>query len=263
MSSSLEQIKAVKDALPQHVAIIMDGNGRWAQQRGKLRVLGHQAGVKAVRKVVSLATQLELKSLTLFAFSSENWRRPEEEVSSLMNLFLSVLQREVKKLKNNNVRLRIVGDTSRFSDKLRQRIQAAEQMTADNDGLILNIAANYGGRWDIAQAAQQLAQQVAEGTLQASDIDEQALNQQIAAESVADIDLLIRTGGEKRISNFLLWQMAYAELFFSDVLWPDFDEQAFAAALACYVQRERRFGCTGEQVRKLLISNSMNEENFA
>ncbi|MGY5452930.1 isoprenyl transferase [Agarivorans sp. MS3-6] len=254
---------AMKEAMPKHVAIIMDGNGRWAQQRGKLRMFGHQAGVKAVRRSVSFATQLEIKSLTLFAFSSENWRRPEDEVSSLMNLFLTVLQREVKKLKNNNVQLRIIGDTSRFSEKLQKRIIQAEQDTAANDGLILNIAANYGGRWDILNATQQMAQKVASGSLRAEDITEQHISDVMACDTVGDVDLLIRTGGDHRISNFLLWQTAYSELCFCDVLWPDFDEQAFGDAVATFVSRERRFGCTGEQVQELLKDNQYNEDSFA
>ena len=257
------QQAAVKEAIPKHVAIIMDGNGRWAQQRGKLRMFGHQAGVKSVRRAVSFATQVGVKSLTLFAFSSENWRRPEEEVSSLMNLFLTVLQREVKKLKNNNVQLRIIGDTSRFSDKLQKRIAIAQNETAVNDGLVLNIAANYGGRWDIVNASQQLAEQVKKGHLDAQDISEEHISALMDSDTVGDVDLLIRTGGDHRISNFLLWQTAYAELYFSDVLWPDFDEDAFGEAIAAFVSRERRFGCTGEQVQALLIDNQKNEDHFA
>ncbi|GGB01626.1 polyprenyl diphosphate synthase [Agarivorans gilvus] len=257
------QQAAVKEAMPKHVAIIMDGNGRWAQQRGKLRMFGHQAGVKSVRRAVSFATQVGIQSLTLFAFSSENWRRPEEEVSSLMNLFLTVLQREVKKLKNNNVQLRIIGDTSRFSEKLQQRIAVAQQETADNTGLVLNIAANYGGRWDMLNACQQLCRQVKSGALDEQQITEQDISTLMEENTVGDVDLLIRTGGDHRISNFLLWQTAYAEFYFSDVLWPDFDDDAFGKAIAAFVSRERRFGCTGEQVQALLNNNQQNEDHFA
>ncbi|WP_432453848.1 MULTISPECIES: polyprenyl diphosphate synthase [unclassified Agarivorans] len=263
MTVSEEQQLPIKDAMPKHVAIIMDGNGRWAKQRGKMRMFGHQAGVKSVRRAVSLASQLKIQTLTLFAFSSENWRRPEEEVSSLMNLFLTVLQREVKKLKNNNVQLRIIGDTSRFSQKLQQRIAQAQSDTADNDGLVLNIAANYGGRWDILHASQLLARQVQEGSLDIEDMTEQRFSEVMGLETAGDVDLLIRTGGDHRISNFLLWQVAYAELYFCDVLWPDFDERAFSDAVAAFVSRERRFGCTGEQLQAQLKNNQFNEGHFA
>lgn len=242
--------------LPRHVAIIMDGNGRWAKQRGKLRVSGHKAGVKSVRAAVSFAHQLKLDALTLFAFSSENWRRPEEEVSALMSLFIAVLGSEVKKLHRNNIRLQVIGARSGFSAHLQRKIADAEALTANNTGLTLNIAANYGGRWDITQACRQAAEQVANGTLNAADIDEDYLNGLMNMADLAPMDLLIRTGGEQRISNFLLWQLAYAELHFTPVLWPDFDETAFSNAIAAFVSRERRFGCTGEQIRALLKAES-------
>ncbi len=229
----------------------MDGNGRWAERQGKPRVWGHKKGVDAVRRAVSFCRRLNIPSLTLFAFSSENWRRPEDEVSSLMELFMFVLQKEIKLLHKNQVRLNIIGDLSRFSTKLQAKIAEAEALTAGNTGLTLNVAANYGGRWDIAQAAQQLATQVAAGTLRAEDINEQLLASHIQMHDQPELDLMIRTGGDIRISNFLLWQAAYAELLFIDTLWPDFDDQVFADAIASFVSRERRFGCTGAQIREL------------
>lgn len=239
--------------LPRHVAIIMDGNGRWAEQRGKFRVSGHKAGVKSVRAAVRFAYQLKLEALTLFAFSSENWRRPEDEVSALMSLFIAVLGSEVKKLHRNNIRLKVVGERRGFSEHLQRKIADAESLTANNTGVTLNIAANYGGRWDITQASRRLAEQVAAGTLVPTDINEQLLNEQMQLADLAPVDLLIRTGGEHRISNFLLWQLAYAELYFTPVLWPDFGEEAFSDAIAAFVSRERRFGCTGEQIRAMLV----------
>ncbi|GAA3535224.1 polyprenyl diphosphate synthase [Zobellella aerophila] len=238
--------------LPRHVAIIMDGNGRWAEQRGKLRVSGHKAGVKAVRDAVTFAYKLKLDALTLFAFSSENWRRPQDEVSALMGLFVAVLGSEVRKLHRNNIRLRIIGDRSAFSASLQGKIADAEQLTANNSGLTLNIAANYGGRWDITQACRQLAEQVAGGDLLPEQIDERLLGAHLTLAEQAPVDLLIRTGGEQRISNFLLWQLAYAELYFTPVLWPDFGEESFSEAIAAFVGRERRFGCTGAQIRALV-----------
>lgn len=230
------------ERMPQHVAIIMDGNGRWAKQQGKLRIFGHQNGVQAVRKAVNFAAQHNIKVLTLYAFSSENWRRPQDEVSALMTLFMKALRSEIKKLHKHNIRLNILGDTSRFNEKLRDEIQAAENLTANNSGLILNIAANYGGHWDIVQAAQKLAEQVKNGEIQPADITDERLQAALSTEEQPQVDLLIRTSGEQRISNFLLWQIAYAELFFSPVLWPDFNEHSFADAIIAYQQRERRFG---------------------
>lgn len=250
MALDAEQIS--QQLLPKHVAIIMDGNGRWAQAQGHPRVYGHKKGVDAVREAVKFCSKLGIESLTLFAFSSENWRRPEEEVTTLMELFLMVLGREVKKLHKNNVRLSIIGDLGRFSTKLQEKIAAAQALTANNSGLRLNIAANYGGRWDIAQAAKQLALKVSAGEITADDVDEHSLAKHISLNEQSELDLLIRTGGDLRISNFLLWQAAYAELYFTPTLWPDFNESVFAEAIACYVSRERRFGCTGEQIKQLL-----------
>ncbi|MGX2957027.1 polyprenyl diphosphate synthase [Ursidibacter arcticus] len=228
--------------MPQHVAIIMDGNGRWAKQQGKLRIFGHQNGVKAVRSAVNFAAKHQIKVLTLYAFSSENWSRPEAEVSALMMLFMKALDSEVKKLHQNNIRLKIIGDKSRFSESLQKRIEQSEQLTSQNTGLILNIAANYGGYWDIVNAAKQLATEVKQGILEIEQITPDRFQQALVTEDQPQVDLLIRTSGEQRISNFLLWQIAYAELFFSSVLWPDFNEEHFAEAIRAYQQRDRRFG---------------------
>jgi undecaprenyl diphosphate synthase len=235
--------------VPQHVAIIMDGNGRWAQQRGKTRVAGHKTGVESVRTSVSTAIKQGVKALTLFAFSSENWQRPEQEVSVLMDLFMFVLTREVKKLHKNDVRFQVIGDVSRFSEKLQKKIKVSEDLTVNNKGMVLSIAANYGGRWDIANAAKIVAEKVADKKLCIDDVTEDTLNKYTCLANLPELDLLIRTGGDYRISNFLLWQAAYAELYFTETLWPDFDEEAFNAAIDCFDQRERRFGQTGEQVK--------------
>jgi undecaprenyl diphosphate synthase len=234
--------------LPRHVAIIMDGNGRWAKRRMLPRHAGHRAGVKSVRMVVEQCARRGIEVLTLFAFSSENWGRPKEEVSQLMELFMGALRSEAKRLQKNRVRLRIIGERSAFSEKLQQRIAEAEQATAGNDGLLLQIAANYGGRWDIAQAVRALAEKVKRGELEPQDIDERNLAAELSFAGQPDPDLFIRTGGEQRISNFILWQSAYSELSFSQKLWPDFDEEEFARVLADYAGRQRRFGKTGEQV---------------
>jgi len=240
--------KLVEQNMPQHVAIIMDGNGRWAKKKGKIRTFGHKAGVKAVRASVSYALKNGVKVLTLFAFSSENWNRPAEEVGVLMELFKMVLGSEVKKLHKNNVRLKIIGDTSRFDNKLVSKISDAETLTEQNDSLVLNIAANYGGRWDIVNAAKELITQVQTGQIDVDDIDEDTFTRHTCAANLSPVDLLIRTGGEQRISNFLLWQIAYAELYFSEDFWPDFDEAAFQVAVDAFNDRQRRFGKTSEQV---------------
>jgi undecaprenyl diphosphate synthase len=233
--------------IPEHVAIVMDGNGRWAEGQGKPRTAGHRAGVESVRRVMEVCGQAGVKVLTLFAFSSENWKRPKSEVSLLLDLFLVALRQEIRRIDKRNVRLRIVGDLSAFPHKLQQRIIDAEQLTADNDGLLLQIAANYGGRWDITQAARSLARRVQAGELDADAIDEAVMGQAMSFSDVPDPDLFIRTGGEQRISNFLLWQSAYAELYFTDVLWPDFHEVEMRAAMQEFAGRERRFGLTGAQ----------------
>jgi undecaprenyl diphosphate synthase len=244
MSSAKQQVNASPVAVPKHVAIIMDGNGRWAKQLGKMRVSGHREGAKAVKRAVAFAVSQKLEALTLYAFSSENWNRPAQEVSALMELFFVALDKEVKNLHKHNVRLRIIGDTQRFSDKLKQKIHQSEQITQDNTGLTLNIAANYGGRWDILQSAREIAAQVKSGELEVNQIDESLLSRYICLSDLSPVDLVIRTGGEHRISNFLLWQIAYAELYFTEVLWPDFDELVFEGAINAFAQRERRFGGT-------------------
>ncbi|SFN16397.1 undecaprenyl diphosphate synthase [Izhakiella capsodis] len=227
---------------PRHVAIIMDGNGRWAKNQGKLRISGHKAGVKSVRRSVSFAVSNNMDALTLYAFSSENWNRPQQEVLALMELFVRALDSEVKNLHKYNVRLRIIGDISRFNVRLQARIRRAEELTQQNNGLTLNIAANYGGRWDIINSIRHIAEQVQEGQVRPDQITEQTLEQHLCMHDLPPVDLVIRTGGEQRISNFLLWQVAYAEFYFTNVLWPDFDEQVFEGALNAFAQRERRFG---------------------
>ncbi len=235
--------------LPRHVAIIMDGNGRWAERRHRPRSMGHRAGQKAVRASVRACRERGIAVLTLFAFSSENWRRPQEEVGALMELFLHALDSEVEELHGNSVRLRFIGALEAFAPSLRERMLAAMRRTADNTALALNVAVNYGGRWDIAQAARTLALEAVRGDLDPVDIDEHRLAAQLCLADLPPPDLLIRTGGEHRISNFLLWQLAYAELYFTDTLWPDFDAHALDAALDAYSHRERRFGRTGTQLR--------------
>jgi undecaprenyl diphosphate synthase len=226
----------------------MDGNGRWAHLRNKPRHSGHRAGVKAVRMSVETAAQRGVEYLTLFAFSSENWARPEEEVSSLMNLFIEALRREVDELHRNNVRLKFVGALHKLDTKLRDKISKSEQKTAGNSGLRLTVAIAYGGRWDIIEASKALARGAVEGSVQIDDIDDARFAAELQMSDTPDPDLLIRTGGEQRISNFLLWNLAYAELWFTDVLWPEFDETAFDGALQYYAGKQRRFGHTGDQV---------------
>jgi undecaprenyl diphosphate synthase len=236
--------------LPRHVAIVMDGNGRWAQARRRPRSFGHRAGVKAVRGVVEFCLRERIGVLTLFAFSSENWQRPASEVGALMNLFLRALDREVDQLHDSGVRVRFIGDARAFPEELQQRMRRVEQRTAGNTALALNVAANYGGRWDIADACRKLAQEVASGARAADSIDVAAVQSKLSLADLPEPDLFIRTGGDQRISNFLLWQLAYAELHFSDVLWPDFDAAAMRAALDDFARRERRFGKTSAQVRR-------------
>lgn len=234
--------------VPEHVAIIMDGNGRWAKQRSWPRTAGHREGVKSVRAVVEECVRRGIGTLTLFAFSSENWQRPRAEVNILMELFMTALRGEVKRLLENGVRLRVIGERSAFPEKLQQRIAEAESQTAGNRKLNLQVAANYGGRWDITQAARRLALAVQAGQLDPQAIGEDTLARQLSFPDLPEPDLFIRTGGERRLSNFVLWQSAYAELYFTDTLWPDFDGPAFALALDDFARRQRRFGLTGEQV---------------
>ncbi|MEG1832103.1 MAG: polyprenyl diphosphate synthase [Burkholderiaceae bacterium] len=236
-------------ARPRHVAIIMDGNGRWATQRHLPRVAGHKRGVEAVRAILKVAGQSGIEYLTLFAFSSENWRRPADEVSVLMRLFISALQKEVGRLHEAGVRLRVVGELGAFQSELQKLITESESRTADNAKLTVTICANYGGRWDMTQATRRLLAAEPECAADPSRITEERLARYLALAFAPDADLVIRTGGEQRISNFLLWQAAYSELYFTDVLWPDFDAVQLDAALAWYAARERRFGMTSDQVR--------------
>ena len=232
-------------AVPRHIAIIMDGNGRWAKQRFMPRVAGHQRGVEALREVIKASKDMGVGYLTVFAFSSENWRRPADEVSFLMSLFLKMLEREISKLHQNNIRLRIIGDRSRFDEKLRQTMLDAEQLTADNSSLTLTIAANYGGRWDVMQATKAMLKDHPQLSQSFSEAD---LQPYLSMSGIPEPDLFIRTGGEQRISNFMLWQLAYTELYFTDVLWPAFGRKELEVAITSYKQRERRFGRTSEQL---------------
>ncbi len=243
--SSSTQTIPTSGEVPNHIAVIMDGNGRWARKRFLPRVAGHKRGVETVRDLVKQCAKLNVKFLTLFAFSSENWRRPDDEVSFLMGLFMDALKREVAKLHENNIRLVLIGDRSRFNDELVKQIKASEELTAKNTGLTLTIAANYGGRWDILQATNRM---ITENPSKTGPFTEEDLAPHLAMCYAPEPDLFIRTGGEKRISNFLLWQLAYTEFYFTDTLWPDFDEEAFQAAITSYQQRERRFGRTSEQL---------------
>ncbi len=238
--------------VPRHIAIVMDGNGRWARARHRPRSFGHSAGRKAVREVVEACLREGVQVLTLFAFSSENWHRPENEVGALMGLFLRVLDKEVDELHEHGVRLRFIGDLSAFEEPLRQRMYAAMSHTAGNEALQMNVAVSYGGRWDIVQASRRVAAAVAAGELRADEIDEVRLGQCMSLAELPPLDLFIRTGGECRISNFLLWQVAYAELYFTDTLWPDFDQACLRHAIEDYARRERRYGRTGEQVAIVL-----------
>src|ERR1700677_2733374 len=234
---------------PQHVAIIMDGNGRWARSRGMPRAAGHRASLKVVRRIVEECVNRNVRYLTLFAFSSENWLRPAEEVGMLMGLFLDALVREVADLHRNQVRLRFIGDRESLGSELKQRMLDAEALTAGNPGLGLMVAIAYGGGGHIAQSCRSLAADVAAGKLLASEISEEHIGARLALAGIPDPDLLIRTGGEQRISNFLLWNLAYTELYFTELLWPDFDVVAFEAALQHYAARQRRFGLSTEQIQ--------------
>jgi len=236
------------ETMPEHIAIIMDGNNRWAKTQGLSGVAGHKAGVDAVRAVIETAVHYQVKALTLFAFSSENWRRPPLEVKALMDLFVFVLKREVNKLHDNNIRLRIIGNVQGLSPELQRLIVSAETKTHNNTGLQLSIAANYGGRWDIVEAAKKVALQVQQGELEVDAICEDDFGQHMSLGDLPAVDLCIRTSGEQRISNFLLWQMAYAEFIFVDALWPEFKHQKMVDTLVEFGQRQRRFGQTGAQL---------------
>jgi len=235
--------------VPQHIAIIMDGNGRWAKQRHQPRFMGHRAGVKAVENIIKHCVERDVSVLSLFAFSSENWKRPIKEVSLLMELFSVALKQQIKRLHKNNIRLNVIGDIGKFSNSLQKQIRQSEQITENNTGLQVNIAANYGGRWDITQSVQALAEKIKNGELNPEDITEEHIAEGLSASDVPEPDLFIRTGGEQRISNFLLWQLAYSEFFFTDTLWPDFDSKELDTAISSFSDRERRYGKTSEQVR--------------
>jgi undecaprenyl diphosphate synthase len=242
------EIPVSADGRPRHVAIIMDGNNRWATARRLKGVAGHKAGVDAVKSVVETCAREGVEVLTLFAFSSENWRRPKDEVSALMKLFVFALEREVRKLHRNDIRLRIIGDRFAFNSTLQELMAKAEQLTSNNTRMTLVIAANYGGHWDIAQAARQVAEKVKEGQLQPSDITDDLIQQHLSIGDLPMPDLMIRTAGEQRISNFMLWHLAYTELYFSPVFWPDFKEDEMRKALQAYAGRQRRFGQTDDQI---------------
>jgi undecaprenyl diphosphate synthase len=245
VSTLAKQTIPASTDVPRHIAIIMDGNGRWAKRRLMPRVAGHRKGVEALRGVIRACAERGVSHLTVFAFSSENWRRPQEEVTLLMELFMRALENEVARLHENDIRFRVIGDLSGFSGRIQALIRDAEALTRDNTRLTFTVAANYGGRWDIVQAVKKL---MAAGVT-AEALDEAALAQQLSMAEAPEPDLFIRTGGEQRISNFLLWQLAYTELYFTDALWPDFDAAALDAAIASYRARERRFGRTSEQVQ--------------
>jgi len=245
VSTLAKQTNPASTDVPRHIAIIMDGNGRWAKRRLMPRVAGHRKGVEALRGVIRACAERGVSHLTVFAFSSENWRRPQEEVTLLMELFMRALENEVARLHENDIRFRVIGDLSGFSGRIQTLIRDAEALTRNNTRLTFTVAANYGGRWDIVQAVKRL---MATGVA-AEALDESALAQQLSMAEAPEPDLFIRTGGEQRISNFLLWQLAYTELYFTDALWPDFDAVALDAAIASYRARERRFGRTSEQVR--------------
>lgn len=245
MSTRKKQATPAGTDVPRHIAIIMDGNGRWAKRRLMPRVAGHRKGVEALRGVIRACAERGVSHLTVFAFSSENWRRPQEEVTLLMELFMRALENEVARLHENGIRFRVIGDLSGFSARIQTLIRDAEALTRDNTRLTFTVAANYGGRWDIVQAMKKL---MATG-VSPDEVDEAALAQKLSIADMPEPDLFIRTGGEQRISNFLLWQLAYTELYFTDALWPDFDPAALDEAIASYRTRERRFGRTSEQVR--------------
>ncbi len=234
--------------IPKHIAIVMDGNGRWAKKRLLPRTYGHKKGVDSVRRTIKACAKRGVEYLTLFAFSSENWKRPQEEVTALMSLFMTSLESEAKSLAKNGVKLSFIGDLEAFPEKLQQKMQQVEELTQSGTNLSMQIAANYGGRWDIVNACKQLVQKVKQGELDEVDISEKTLSGLMSTHTIPDPDLYIRTGGETRVSNFLLWQLAYAEFYFTDTLWPDFDAKQLDLAIEVYSKRQRRFGKTGDQI---------------
>jgi len=237
-----------QDALPKHIAIIMDGNGRWAHQQGKIRVRGHEAGAEAVRKTVEAAAKLGIKHLTLYAFSTENWRRPKTEVTTLMGLLVRTLRRELERITSNNIKLSAIGSLDKLPANVQQELHQVIQKTARNSGTHLTLALSYGAREEIKQAVVQISQKVKNNIIPVESIDETIINEHLYTQNLPDVDLLIRTSGEVRISNFLLWQIAYAELYFTNELWPEFDENSLYKAILSYQKRERRFGKTSEQL---------------
>lgn len=246
---------------PKHVAIIMDGNGRWAKQRSLPRVAGHEAGAKSVEKIIQICIEKKVQVLTLFAFGLDNWGRPQDEVSFLMKLFLKTLKKQTKQLKKNNIKLRIIGDYSRFSAKLCTNIEVSQAMTASNTGLVLVIAANYSGRWDLLQATQKICAKVTKGELSSQQISYPHIQNELCLSDLPEPDLFIRTSGEQRISNFMLWQLAYTEFYFTDTLWPDFNQQVFDDALKAFAQRQRRYGLISEQLEEMDCATISDEEN--
>lgn len=237
-----------RNRIPTHVAIIMDGNGRWAKARGLSRSMGHQQGVEAVREITTAASRLGIRFLTLYTFSTENWNRPPEEVSALMSLILTAMEEEL--FMKNNVRLRIIGDLNRLPDKVREAILGLQDRTAGNTGLTMVIALSYSAKWEFTEAVRRIAARAADRMLEPGDINEETISRELSTSFMPDPDLLIRTGGELRLSNFLLWQCAYSELYFCDTYWPDFDTEALCKALVDYQNRERRYGRTSEQIQK-------------
>lgn len=243
----LEQID--KERLPQHIAIIMDGNGRWAKQRGKLRVFGHQNGKKTVQRIVEASARLQIKNLTLYAFSTENWNRPKQEVDTLMKLLATAIKGELKKLIENNIRLKVIGNPDHMPESVKKQLNDAVEKTNTNTGMTLTIALSYGSREELTNVFKNICNKVKNNIISIEAIDESVINQHLYTHDLPDVDLLIRTSGEQRISNFLLWQIAYAELYFTEVLWPDFQENDLYEAIISYQNRERRFGKTSEQIK--------------
>jgi undecaprenyl diphosphate synthase len=248
LSDSLSQYQIDQQRVPQHVAIIMDGNGRWAKQKGHMRIFGHRHGVKAVRAAIEAGAELGVKYLTLYAFSTENWTRPQQEVSALMELLVSTIEDELPTLMKNGIRLETIGNIQQLPAKCQEQLKKTKAKTAGNDRLTLVLALSYSGRWDIIEAVKKVAQQVEDGELKASEIDEESLNRALSTAEYPHPDLLIRSSGEQRISNFLMWEIAYSELYFTPVLWPDFTKDDFYRAIVDYQSRERRFGKTSEQI---------------
>ena len=239
-----------KSSQPKHIIIIMDGNGRWAEQNGLTRSAGHRAGVKTLRNLIEYAAQLQLTTITVYAFSRENWQRPKKEVELLLDLFISSLESEVKDLHDNNIKLNFIGEIDEFSEKLKNSMNESELLTSKNSKLTLNIALNYSGRWDICNALLSIIDDITSKKITKNEINEELINKKLSLADYNEPDLLIRTGGERRLSNYLLWQIAYTEMYFTDILWPDFNTDQFDLALAWYAKRQRRFGKTSEQIGK-------------